>query len=99
MGQKVNPISFRLPIRRDWESRWIADKKEFPRLVYEDYKIRQHISKHLRYAAICKVFIERAGNRLRLTIHTARPGIVIGRKGQELEKIKHDLQKLTGHDI
>lgn len=99
MGQKTHPIGFRLPVRRNWESRWYAGKKDFPLFIKEDYEIRNYVSNKLRYASVPRVFIERAGNRIRVKIFTARPGIVIGRKGAELEKIKEDLQKLTGKDI
>ncbi len=99
MGQKVHPTSFRLQVRRDWESRWYAEKEEFGLFILEDYKIRELINKKLRYAAVPKIFIERAGNRIRVKIFTARPGIVIGRKGQELEKIKESLSKLVKKDI
>tara|TARA_B100001248_G_scaffold220746_1_gene176695 strand:+ start:142821 stop:143453 length:633 start_codon:yes stop_codon:yes gene_type:complete len=99
MGQKVNPKSFRLPVRRNWDSRWVAPKKEFPILVEEDYKIRKLIKERLRYAAVARIFIERSGNRVRVKVFTARPGIVIGRKGQELDKLKEDLQSLTGKDV
>ncbi len=99
MGQKVHPTSFRLQVRRDWESRWYAEKEEFGAFLLEDYKIRELITKKLRYAAVPKIFIERAGNRVRVKIYTARPGIVIGRKGQELEKIKDSLSKIVKKDI
>ena len=99
MGQKVHPTSFRLQVRRDWESRWYAEKEEFGAFILEDYKIRELITKKLRYAAVPKIFIERAGNRIRVKIFTARPGIVIGRKGQEVEKIKESLFKLVKKDI
>lgn len=99
MGQKVNPTGFRLQVRRNWESRWYAEKKDFGDCLSEDYKIRDTISKKLRYAAVPRIFIERAGNRIRVKIFTARPGIVIGRKGQELEKIKDDLSKLVKKEI
>lgn len=99
MGQKVNPIGFRLPVRRDWDSRWFATKQEFPTYVKEDYVIRKYLHKQLRFAAVPKIFIERAGARVRVKIFTARPGIVIGRKGQELEKVKDKVQKLTGREI
>lgn len=99
MGQKTHPIGFRLSVRRDWDSRWFADKKDFPVYVHEDQVIRKYLMKKLRYAAVPKIFIERAGVRVRIKVFTARPGIVIGRKGQELEKVKEELQKLTGRDI
>ena len=95
MGQKVNPIGFRLPVRRNWESRWFASSKDYPALVAEDYKIRRFLEKKLRYAAVPRISIERAGNRIRVKLFTGRPGVVIGRKGQELDKLREDLQKLT----
>jgi len=99
MGQKVNPIGFRLQVRRNWESRWYANKKDFGDFIEEDYRIRDTITRKLRYAAVPRIFIERAGNLIRVKIFTARPGIVIGRKGQELEKIKEDLFKLVKKEI
>lgn len=99
MGQKVNPIGFRLSVRRNWDSRWYSSKKEFPALVNEDYRIRDLLKSKLRYAAVPKIFIERAGSRVRIKIYTARPGIVIGRKGGELDKVKDDIQKITGREV
>lgn len=99
MGQKVNPNGFRLSVRRNWESRWYAPKSEFPHFVEEDYRIRAYLNEKLRYASVPKIFIERAGQRVRVKIFTARPGIVIGRKGQELEKVKDKLEKITGREI
>jgi small subunit ribosomal protein S3 len=99
MGQKVNPIGFRLSVRRDWKSRWYASKKDFPALVKEDYNIRSFLKKKLKYASVPSVMIERASNRVRVKIFTARPGFVIGRKGQEMEKLKEDLGKLVGRDV
>lgn len=93
MGQKVNPISFRLSVRRDWQSRWFANKKDFPVCLKEDYRIRKILHEKFRYAAVPRIFIERAGSRVRIKIFTARPGIVIGRRGQELDKIKEMLSK------
>ena len=99
MGQKVNPIGFRLSVRRDWESRWYAGKQDYKKFVAEDYQIRNYLEKKLRYASVPRIFIERANNRIRVKIFTARPGVVIGRKGTELEKIKDELSKLVGKDI
>lgn len=99
MGQKVNPISFRLPVRRDWHSRWYADKKTYPEYIREDAQIRAFLSKKLRSAAVPKIFIERSGNRVRVKLFTARPGIVIGRKGSELEKLKDEIAKLTKSEV
>ncbi len=99
MGQKVNPAGFRLQVRRNWESRWFADKGDFGDCLEEDYNIRKAINLRLRYAAVPRIFIERAGNRIRVKIFTARPGIVIGRKGQELEKLKEELAKVVDKEI
>ena len=99
MGQKTNPIGFRLAVRRNWQSRWFARKKDFGLLLIEDQKIRTQLMEKLKLASVPRIFIERAANRVRVKIFTARPGIVIGRKGQEVEKIKEDLAKLTGKEI
>jgi small subunit ribosomal protein S3 len=99
MGQKTNPIGFRLSVRRNWESRWYANKKDLPGLVKEDYRIREHLMDKLRYASVPRIFIERASNRVRVKVFTARPGVVIGQKGRQLEQIKADLAKLTGKDV
>ena len=99
MGQKTNPIGFRLAIRRNWQSRWFATKKDFPKLLLEDQLIRDSLMAKLKQASVPRIFIERASNRVRVKIYTARPGIVIGRKGAEVENIKADLAKLTGKEI
>lgn len=99
MGQKTNPIGFRLAVRRNWQSRWYANKKDFAKLLQEDHMIREKLMEKLKQASVPRIFIERASNRVRVKIYTARPGIVIGRKGQEIEKIKDDLAKLTGKEI
>lgn len=99
MGQKVNPTGFRLAVRRNWQSRWYAGKKDFSSLVLEDHLIRKDLLGKLRFAAVPRVLIERASNRVRVKIFTARPGIVIGRKGQELDKIKENLARTTGREI
>ncbi|NDV62649.1 30S ribosomal protein S3 [Puniceicoccales bacterium CK1056] len=99
MGQKVNPIGFRLSVRRDWQSRWFSNKKEFGANLKEDYEIRSFLEEKFRYAAVPRIMIERAGNRVRIKVYTARPGIVIGRKGAELEKIKESLGKLIKKDV
>ena len=96
MGQKTNPIGFRLAVRRNWQSRWYAGKKDFGKLLHEDQIIRAKLMEKLKQASVPRIFIERASNRVRVKIYTARPGIVIGRKGQEIEKIKEELAKLTG---
>jgi small subunit ribosomal protein S3 len=99
MGQKVNPIGFRLAVRKDWQSRWFADKKSFGSNLKEDYEIRSFLEGKFRYAAVPRILIERAGNRIRIKVFTARPGIVIGRKGQELDKIKESLSKMLSKDV
>lgn len=99
MGQKVNPIGFRLAVRRDWQSRWFARKQDFGANLNEDYRVRSFLSKKFRYAAVPRVFIERAGHRVRVKVYTARPGIVIGRKGAELEKVKEELNRLLKRDV
>ena len=99
MGQKTHPIGFRLAVTKDWDSRWYANKKDFPVYVKEDYTIRTFLEKHLRYASVTRIFIERASGRIRVKIFTARPGIVIGRKGQELDKLKAQLNKKVGKDV
>jgi len=92
MGQKVHPYGFRLGYNKNWVSRWFS-KKDYPAFVYEDSKIRKYIKKTLYHAGISKIEIERAGGKVRLIIFTARPGIVIGRKGTEIEKLRTDLKQ------
>jgi small subunit ribosomal protein S3 len=96
MGQKVNPIGYRLAINRDWRSRWFASKKDLPEFLHSDLKIRDYVKKKLQLAAVSKIVIERAWNSIRVTIHTARPGIVIGRKGTEIEKMTEEIGKMAG---
>ena len=99
MGQKVNPKGFRLAVRRDWESRWFAGKGDYAEAVNEDYRIREFLNKKLKAASIPRIFIERAGQRIRVKIYTARPGVVIGQKGSALETLKADLAKFLGKDV
>lgn len=99
MGQKTNPTGFRLAVRRNWQSRWYATKKDFAKLLHEDQIIRDFLMEKLKGASVPKIFIERASNRVRVKIYTARPGIVIGRKGAEVEVIKGELNKLTGKEV
>ena len=98
MGQKVNPIGFRLGINRTWDSRWYAGK-EYGVLLHEDVKIREYIEKALAQAGVARIIIERPAKRARITIHTARPGVVIGKKGADIEKLRQDLSKMTGGDV
>jgi small subunit ribosomal protein S3 len=99
MGQKTNPVGFRLAVRRNWQSRWFAKKKEFGLLLIEDHLIRTMLLEKLKMASVPRIFIERASNRVRVKIFTARPGIVIGRKGTEIDGIKAELAKITGKEI
>ena len=99
MGQKTNPIGLRVAVTKDWRSKWYANKKEFASLVVEDNRIRTFLKKKLEGAAVPRILIERAASRCRVTIQTARPGVVIGRKGSEIDKLKEDLSKLTGKEI
>ena len=99
MGQKVNPKGFRLAVRRDWESRWFAGKSDYAGAVNEDYRIREFLNKKLKAASVPRIFIERAGQRIRVKIYTARPGVVIGQKGSAPESLKADLAKFLGKDV
>ena len=99
MGQKVHPTGFRLQVRRDWVSRWFARKGDFADNVAEDYRIREMLEKKFRNAAVPRIFIERAGARVRIKVFTARPGVVIGRKGSELDTLKVNLAKLVGKEV
>jgi small subunit ribosomal protein S3 len=99
MGQKTNPIGLRVAVNKDWRSKWYSAKKEFGTLLAEDRKIREILKKKLETASVPKILIERAASRCRITILTARPGVVIGRKGSEIDKIKEDLSKMTGKEI
>jgi small subunit ribosomal protein S3 len=98
MGQKVNPFGFRLGYNKNWQSRWY-NKKNYPAFVYEDYTIREHVKKLLHSAGISRLEIERPGDKVRLILSTARPGIVIGRKGVEIEKLRADLKKKFGREF
>ena len=98
MGQKVHPIGFRLGIHRNWDSRWFAGK-EYSNYVLEDYNIRKFLKKKLFQAGVARIEIERATNKVRIRIHTARPGIVIGKKGAEIEKIKKDLEREIKREV
>ncbi len=98
MGQKVNPIGLRLGINRTWDSRWYADKN-YARLLHEDLSIREYLFDNLSQAGITKVVIERPAKRARITIQTARPGVVIGRKGADIEKLRRTLSGMTGNEV
>ncbi|MBX6313429.1 MAG: 30S ribosomal protein S3 [Isosphaeraceae bacterium] len=99
MGQKVRPTSLRVGVYEDWRSRWYASKHEFKDLLLEDCKIRDHIKKKYSYAGIPKIEIERTRDAVKVILFTARPGVIIGRKGAEVERIQEELQNLTGRRI
>jgi small subunit ribosomal protein S3 len=99
MGQKVNPIGFRTGIMLDWKSRWYASKKEFAELLLEDRKIRKYVTTKYKFAGIPKVEIERTRDEVKVVLHAARPGVIIGRKGQQVEQLQDELQQLVGRRI
>ncbi|MEE9313057.1 MAG: 30S ribosomal protein S3 [Rhizobiaceae bacterium] len=99
MGQKINPISFRLGINRTWDSRWFAGKGDYARLLAEDLKIRSYVQKELKAASIAKVVIERPHKKCRVTIHSGRPGLIIGKKGADIEKLKQKIQTMTDAEV
>ena len=99
MGQKVNPIGFRLGVNRGWDSVWFAKKKKFGKNLIEDFKIREYIKKNAKNSGVSKIMIERSSKKCFVTIHTSRPGFVIGKKGSDIEKIKKNISKLSNHEI
>jgi small subunit ribosomal protein S3 len=98
MGQKVHPIGFRLGFNKTWRSRWYAEK-EYANLLHEDIKLKKDLKKRFAHAGVSHVDIERAANKLKISIYTSRPGIIIGRKGQEVDKLKQEVQKNTGKEV
>jgi len=98
MGQKVHPIGFRLGVNKTWRSRWYAEK-EYAALLHEDLALKKDLKKRFSHAGVSRVEIERAANKLKITIYTSRPGIIIGRKGQEVDKLKQEVQKRTGKEV
>ena len=98
MGQKVHPVGFRLGIIRTWDSRWFS-QKNYATLLHEDIKIRKIVKERLMHAGVSKIEIERAGQKAKINIHTARPGIIIGKKGAEVDKLKKDLETMTGKQM
>jgi small subunit ribosomal protein S3 len=98
MGQKINPISLRLGINRTWDSRWFAGK-DYPVKLLQDIKIRAHVFAALKTAGVARVVIERAASKTAVSIHTARPGVIIGKKGSDIEKLSKDLAKFTGGEV
>ena len=99
MGHKVNPIGLRLGINRTWDSRWFAGRGEYGRLLHEDMRLREHILKMQRQAGISRVVIERPHKKCRVTVHTARPGVLIGKKGADIDKLRGQLTALTSSDV
>ncbi len=99
MGQKVSPIGFRTGVMEDWKSRWYASKREFAGLLVEDHKLRKHIKAKYAFAGIAKVEIERTRDEVKVVLHAARPGVIIGRKGQEVERLQEELQGLIQRRI
>ena len=96
MGQKIHPIGFRLAVTRDWSSRWFANSKAFPAMLHEDIEVRDYLKKKLAHASVGRVVIERPAKNARVTVFSARPGVVIGKKGEDIEQLKLDLQRRMG---
>jgi small subunit ribosomal protein S3 len=99
MGHKVNPTGLRLGINRTWDSRWFANKYQYGELLHEDLRLRHYLKQRLSQAGVARVIIERPTKKARITIHTARPGVIIGKKGQDIERLRKDLQKMTGSEV
>ena len=99
MGQKVNPVGFRVGINRTWDSRWYANDRSYADMLHEDLKLREHLNERLVQAGLSRVVIERPAKRARITIHTARPGVVIGKKGADIEVLRKELSLITGGDV
>jgi small subunit ribosomal protein S3 len=99
MGQKINPIGLRLGVNRTWDSRWFSNKAEYAKLLHEDVKIRETLTKALKQAAISKIVIERPHKKARVNIHSARPGVVIGKKGADIEKLRKQIAKMTKSEV
>ena len=99
MGQKVNPVGLRLGINRGWDSVWYAKKKDFGRYLIEDFKIRNYIKKNIINSGVSEIIIERSSKKCTVSIHTSRPGFVIGKKGADIEKIKKNIMKITNGDV
>ncbi len=98
MGQKVNPIGLRLGINRTWDSRWFA-RKEYGNLLHDDLKLRRFLYDRLGQAAVARILIERAAKKTRITLHSARPGVIIGKKGADIDKLRADLSKITDSEV
>src|SRR4029450_7605255 len=99
MGQKIHPTGFRLSVARNWASKWFANSKHYAPTLAEDIKIREYLKKKLSHASVAKVTIERPAKNARITIHSARPGVVIGKKGEDIETLRGDLRKMMGGEV
>ena len=99
MGQKINPVGLRLGINRTWDSRWFADGRDYGRLLHEDLKVRRELKKRLAQAGVSRIIIERPHKKCRITIYAARPGVIIGKKGADIDKLRKDLSALTEGDV
>lgn len=99
MGQKVHPNGFRLGVINTWSSVWYAGKKDYAELLHEDLKLRDYVKKRLYHTGVAKIDIERAGRKAKVHVYTARPGLVIGQRGQEVDKLRYELEKLTGREL
>ena len=99
MGQKINPIGLRLGVNRGWDSTWFAKKKDFGKYLIEDFKIRKFIKKNIQNSGVSEIIIERSSKKCTVSIHTSRPGFVIGKKGADIEKIKKNIMKITDSDV
>ena len=99
MGQKVSPVGLRIGINKDWESKWYASNKDFKEYLAKDIKIREYFDKNLKDAGIAKVEIERNNKRCEIIVHTSKPGVIIGRGGEEIEKLKKAISKFIGENV
>ena len=99
MGQKVNPVGIRLGITRDWTSRWYANSRNFPAYLYQDWQVREFLKKKLAEASVSRIHIERAARKANITINTARPGVVIGKKGEDIERLRGEVAKMMGMSV
>ena len=99
MGQKVNPVGHRLGVNKDWESRWYANKKDFGKTLNQDLKIRDYLKKRLKDAAVASIIIERKKNRPEITINTAKPGVIIGRGGEDIDALRKELARVVGEEV
>lgn len=99
MGQKINPIGFRVSVNKDWRSRWYAENQNYGNLLHEDLQMRSLVKERLKDAAVPQITIERYANRARITVYTARPGIVIGRRGEDIDKLRAQLSEISGKEI